>query len=246
MVYADVFGVTLDGMKKAKAQFGDEYAIAGGDVVHPPLNGHLLMAYAFLKALGYTGDIATITIDLDHDRAEATSGQEVLSCRDGSVDLQSTRYPFCVSGSSDSTDAEQTVSVLKCVPFNEDLNQYVLVVKGLKTAKAKVTWGSQSKDFSAAELSRGVNLAAEFLDNPFRNQFFRVHNAVQAQEHEEEALVQNIMHAIPYYTGQFPLSADALSQWRASGMAFREALCKEVSSLVIPIRHTIRVQPSAT
>ena len=244
VVYADVFGSTMDAMKKAKAQFGEAYSFAGGDGVHPDPNGHLVMAYAFLKALGCTGDIATITIDLDHNRAEATAGQEVLSCKDGSVDLESTRYPFCFSGSIDKAYPGDTANMLKCVSFNEDLNRYVLVVKGLKTVKATVTWGNQSKDFNAADLGRGINLAAEFLDNPFRNQFFRVNNAVQVQEEAEEILVQDVIHAAPFYAGQ-PMAADAFSNWEASGKALREALCKQASALVIPIRHTIRVQPIA-
>ena len=50
-----------DVMTKAKAKYGKQYALAGeADGVHPDENGHLVMAYAFLKALGCDGDIGTI------------------------------------------------------------------------------------------------------------------------------------------------------------------------------------------
>lgn len=75
MPFADVHGVMAAAMPKAKAAYGDEYAIAPGGV-HPPNNGHLLMAYAFLKALGVEGPIGTITAQWG-GKAVATSGHTV-------------------------------------------------------------------------------------------------------------------------------------------------------------------------
>ena len=49
----------------------------------------------------------------------------------------------------------------------------------------KVTWGEASKTFSANELAKGVNLAAEFLDNPFSEPFKAVENAVRRQQEYE-------------------------------------------------------------
>ncbi len=45
----------IDAMAKAKLKYGKEYNVAGGDGVHPNRNGHLVMAYAFLKALDAMG-----------------------------------------------------------------------------------------------------------------------------------------------------------------------------------------------
>src|SRR5688572_19142843 len=50
--FADVHGAMLDVMAKAKAKYGEDYPVGGGDGVHPSANGQLVMAYAFLKALG--------------------------------------------------------------------------------------------------------------------------------------------------------------------------------------------------
>ena len=49
-------------MSAAKEKFGNDYDVCGRDGVHPGPNGHLLMAYAFLKGLGLDGNLATITI----------------------------------------------------------------------------------------------------------------------------------------------------------------------------------------
>ena len=72
VVFADVFDPMVTAMTKAKAKYGREYILAGGDGVHPDRNGHLVMAYAFLKALGCDGNIGTITVDLQGDKAEAS------------------------------------------------------------------------------------------------------------------------------------------------------------------------------
>jgi lysophospholipase L1-like esterase len=51
VAFADVHGVMMDVMTRAKEKFGSDYFVAGKDGVHPGANGHLVMAYAFLKAL---------------------------------------------------------------------------------------------------------------------------------------------------------------------------------------------------
>jgi lysophospholipase L1-like esterase len=243
VVYSDVFAATTDAMKKAKAQYGDDYSFAGGDGVHPDANGSLVMAYAFLKSLGYTGDIAKITVDLSANKAEATPGQDVVDCKDGTVSLKSTRYPFCFSGSKGDKQSGNTAGVIDFVPFNQDLNRYVLCVKGLKTAKAKVTWGGESHEFSVDDLDKGVNLATEFINNPFREQFFRVHQAVQMQQAEEESLMQRSMHEAKNFKAVAPAASDAVDQWIAAGMTLREALFKNAGALVVPIEHTIKIEP---
>jgi lysophospholipase L1-like esterase len=244
LVYADVFGITLDTMKKAKAEYGDDYVFAGGDGVHPGPNGSLVMAYAFLKALGNTGDIATITVDMASNNATSTKGQDVESCKDGVVTLKSTRYPFCFSGTIGDKQDGNTAGVIKFFPFNQDLNRYILIVKGLKSAKAKVTWGGETHEYTADDLAKGVNLAADFMNNPFRDQFFRVHQAIQMQQQEEMIVMQGSTHDAQNYKNVAPSASAALDQWIESGKSFRAALFKNAGSLVIPIEHTIKIEPS--
>ena len=105
VVYADVFDPMMAAMSKAKAKYGRGYALAGGDGVHPDRNGHLVMAYAFLKALGCNGQIGSITVDLAQNKAEATEGHKVLSCAGGQVEIESTKYPFCFYGDPAQTAA---------------------------------------------------------------------------------------------------------------------------------------------
>ena len=66
-------------MGKAKAKYGDSYPVAGGDGIHPGANGHLVMAYAFLKGLGVDGNIGTITVDLGTKKATGSDGHTAAS-----------------------------------------------------------------------------------------------------------------------------------------------------------------------
>ncbi|HEY5953220.1 MAG TPA: SGNH/GDSL hydrolase family protein, partial [Terrimicrobiaceae bacterium] len=71
VAYADVHSLFTDVMAKAKAKFGSHSHVAGADGVHPAANGHLIIAYAFLKALGCDGDIGSIKVDLGTNEASA-------------------------------------------------------------------------------------------------------------------------------------------------------------------------------
>ena len=179
VLFANVYDPMMDVMLAAKKKFGPAYHVAGGDGVHPARNGQLVMAYAFLKALGCNGEIGTIHVELAGSKATATAGHEVLSAAPGSVELESTRYPFCFFGNPASPDS--TRGVLEFLRFNQELNRFCLVVPDAKPdARYKVTWGTASKELSGAELAKGVNLAAEILDNPFAPAFLLVEQAVRA------------------------------------------------------------------
>jgi len=242
VVYADVFGATTSAMEKSKAAFGNDYVFAGNDGVHPGLNGHLVMAYAFLKALGCDGAIGTITVDLASGQAEGSPGQKVISFQKGTVNLESTRYPFCFQGDLTGKD-QNTAGILKFVPFNEDLNRYVLVVKGLKAKTAKVTWGKTSKEFSAADLEKGINLAAEFLDNPFVDQFFKINAAVQAQQAFETFFTKVYLMNLQQTKQMAPNEAAAIDRVTAAGFEKEATLFQAAQALVTPVQHTLTIEP---
>jgi lysophospholipase L1-like esterase len=163
--FADVFWPMFTGDYFAREKFGESYALAGADAVHPDWAGHTVMAYAFLKALGCDGDIGTITVDLKSGKAKASKGHTVASVslnaegglKSCKYDINSTRYPFCAAGP---TNVHTTIrSGMTIVPFNQDLNRFMLIAKNGKADKYKVTWGEESKTYTAEQLKKGVNLA---------------------------------------------------------------------------------------
>ncbi len=190
--FADVHDALMSAMTAAKNKLGAEYAVCGTQGVHPGPNGHVVMAYAFLKNMGFDGRLGTITIDMD-GQARATEGHRVVSTAAGSVEIESTRYPFCFL--RDDRNAASARSILPFVPFSEDLNRLVLVVTGLKAGKAKVAWGDASRSFTRDELARGINLAAEFPCNPFCEAFAKVDAAVAAKQTYETKQIKQVFRS---------------------------------------------------
>ena len=239
VVFADVYGPMVEVMSQAKAKYGHQYALCGGDGVHPDANGHLVMAYAFLKGLGCSGEIGRITVDLAANKAEATAGHKVLSCQDGTVKLESTRYPFCFFG--DPAQTNSTRGVLEFFPFNQDLNRLMLVVSG-PAERYKVTWGKTSRKFTAEQLKEGVNLAAEFLDNPFSVPFARVEAAVRKQQEYETPLVKNLLHNVPEFKRLVPEESEAFDRIPSAGLRRDQALLAKAAATVTPVEHTLVIE----
>jgi lysophospholipase L1-like esterase len=237
--FAEIHSLMTSVMTQAKAAYGDTYPIAG-DGIHPASNGHIVMAYAFLKAMGCDGAIGTITVDLQMGTAKATPEHKVLSVRNGSVEIESSRYPFCFSGAP--ADANATSGTIKFFPFNKDLNRYILVVKGLNTPKAKITWGSESKDFSATDLAKGINLAEEFINNPFAAKFAEVDKAVRVQQSKEDMLVNMLMRNAGAIKGLAPKQTDAVDRVLAEAVKQDGEQAKAAAALVTPVRHTITIE----
>ena len=242
VLYADIYDDTTTVMQKAKTRYGDAYQFAGPDGVHPEQDCSLVIAYSFLKALGCDGAIGTLTVDYAAKQATAAPGQEIVSYQDGTLTVKSSRYPFCFPGHPDLPDYS-AAAILKDVPFNEDLNRYMLIVKGLTTAKVKITWGATSKEFASADLAKGINLAAEFLNNPFCDQFNQVWHAVELQQSQDQILVESFLNKLARFKLMAPTATDALDQAAKAGIAQREIMNQQAAALVILIQHTIKIEP---
>jgi lysophospholipase L1-like esterase len=243
--FADVYDVMFDVQAKAKARYGAEYPLAGPDGFHPVANGHLVIAYALLKAMGCDGDLGTIAFDAATGKATASgSGHEIVSAHDGAITIRSSRYPFCFygdpAGPKEPRSPYSTKGILDFLPFNQDLNRFRLVVTGLKSDKAKVTWGAETKKFSAADLAAGINLAAEFLDNPFSEPFKKVEGAVRAQQDFETPMVRNLVNGVRQL---LPDERTAYGQLVSAAMAKDAALADAAAKAVVPVTHTIKVEP---
>ena len=242
VAFADVYDALADVMSKAKAKYGEKYAVCGArDGVHPQANGHIVMAYAFLKALGVSGDVGTVTLDMASQKATATDGHKVLSVDGGTIQMESARYPFCFSGDPASPDA--TSGIIQFLPFNDDLNRFKLVVTNPGADKVRVTFGPASKEFTAAVATRGINLAAEFLDNPFSQPFAAELKKIQAKQGAETALDKTYYNSIPALEESLPKAKAAYEATEAPIRDLFAAQAKAVPAAVAPVRYTIKVEP---
>jgi lysophospholipase L1-like esterase len=245
-IFADVHGPLMATMAAAKAEHGQEFPVCGGDGIHPGPNGSLVMAYVFLKAMGLDGQIGTITVDMSGG-AQATDGHKVLAARDGVVELESTRYPLCFTG--DLLGGEKgdcASSALEHIPFNQELNRLMLVVRNLKSGSAKVTWGSESKTFARRQLADGVNLADEFRKNPFCEAFSKVDKAVARKQNYDSLLVNgafSILAQMEQAQGDDKTAIDEDRLIKDELVRRERVLEDRLRTLVVPVKHTIQIQP---
>ncbi len=234
--FADIFWPMLQAQVFAPEQHGATtdrpYQVAGQDGIHPGWAGHVIMAWAFLRAMGVDGDIGTITIDLDQDTATASAGHRIDSCEDGKLKITSRRYPFCARGDEHSDASIRSGTSL--VPFTEDLNRFVLKVSGQPSGRFRVTWGETSREFTASQLIEGIQLPVEFPENPFCDAFDRVDRAVAAKQAYETTQIKKVFHG--------PSSQDDFEQRVAETEAVRQPLADAIAAAAVPVQHTLLIE----
>ncbi len=231
--FADVFWPMLVADYFARTRHGTNYAVAGKDGVHPGWSGSFIMAYAFLSAFGLDGEIGTFTVDLDSNQSSVSPGHDLLSDKNGELRIRSGRYPFCATGPADNDNSIRSAMTL--VPFNQDLNRLILRVRNARAASYEVTWGEQTRTFPCERLSAGINLAAEFPDNPFLPAFEKVDQAVAAKQAYETRQIKQLFRS--------PEAKADMEEVAAKTEEERAPLARAIREAFQPVSHTIRIVP---
>ncbi|MGE9290148.1 MAG: SGNH/GDSL hydrolase family protein [Puniceicoccales bacterium] len=244
VIFADLHRTMMEVMARAKESMGDSYPVSGPtDGVHAGPNGHLIMTYAFLKAMGVQGEIGTLRLDLSSGEGFASEGHRVVRSSQNELEVESARYPFCFVRGSDGR-VDSVTSILPFLPFNEELNRFIFRVEGLQTDSARVTWGKESKEFTAAELEAGINLAAEFLENPFTGAFRKLDAAVSTQQRFEIFYLKDFEgENRPQIEKSVPDTVPALARVGEALRELDDQLAGFSSSKVVPVTHLLQVDP---
>lgn len=169
------------------------FTIVGSDRVHPGSPGHLLMAYAFLRAQQMPEYVSTIEIDAASGAFTKTKNCKIgvpgspgkfdpamisFSCREFAL-------PFPVS--------ESQKPALEWVPFQQQLNQQLITVANLESGSYTLKIdGIYIDTYSAVDLSRGVNLAGN-PSTPQYQQALKV-KALNDKRHKIERQIRTIAH----------------------------------------------------
>ena len=119
------------------------------------------------------------------------------------------------------------------VPFNQELNRFVLVVNNGRAANYRVAWGDQTKSYSASQLAKGVNLADEFVTNPFSAAFDNVDKAVAAKQEYETRQIKIMFHGPE-------AEADVESVEKLTERV-RAPLATAIKKAFVPVTHTVQV-----
>jgi len=200
--FADVYWPMLAHGHRMRALHGDAFKLEGADGVHPGWAGHMVMAAAFLDAMGLDGDLGTIEAEFTPGGLNVTSreGQRALRVRGGQVMAPGTmrivheRIPFAVEPGDVRSDSAMAAGAA-LTDFNARFNRLTLRVTGLKGAAGRVTWGGKSRDFTAASLASGINLVAEFPDNPTTPVFAAAWKAVGEKQSYETKQIKTLFRS---------------------------------------------------
>lgn len=133
-------------------------------------------------------------------------------------------------------------------PFNQDLNRFILKVKNLSSAKAKVTWGSETKEFTKEQLESGINLASEFSKTPFDENFSKIMQAVGAKQNFETQMIKGIItqiRSLAEYTKEDAELKAAFDTLKGKLSKIQVKKDAAVKALIVPVKYSITVVPSA-
>jgi lysophospholipase L1-like esterase len=233
--FADVYRPMLLADLAAKQKFGPEFKVAGKDGVHPGWAGQVIMARAFLNAMGIDGDIGTIIWNEASGKTTASAGHEVLFSVGGKLSLRSTKLPFSPGpgevGKDDSIRAGMAL-----VPFDDELNRFVLKITSPKAAAYDVTWGGVTRRYTAAELSAGASLAKDFDNHPLIPAFNAIWNAIADKQAYETRQIKMLVHG-PEGGADMDATFSLTEKVRGQLVAAVRKVCK-------PVDHELSITPA--
>lgn len=145
------------------------FTLCGSDRIHPGNDGHMVMAYLFLKAQGLDGkEVAHMELDAAKTEAVQATNCTVSNIRRNRRELsfdylaQSLPYPLDTLPRGWGVVGSQA-DAIKVIPFIEGMNREILSVKGLKGTYALYIDDEKIGQWSGKELETGINLAT--MDN---------------------------------------------------------------------------------
>ena len=143
------------------------FTLCGSDRIHPDNDGHMVMAYLFLKAQGFVGkEVADMEINANKKQAVKSENCTVSNIKQNGKDLsfdylaEALPYPLDTIARGWGQKKSQA-EILKVVPFMDEMNREILKVTGLKGNYKLLIDNEEIGTWSGEELAKGINLAAE-------------------------------------------------------------------------------------
>lgn len=143
------------------------FTLCGSDRIHPDNDGHMVMAYLFLKAQGFAGkEVANVEINADKKQTVKSDNCTVSNIKkigkDLSFDYLAEALPYPLDTIARGWGQKKSqAEATKVVPFMDEMNREILKVSGLKGQYKLLIDDEEIGVWSANDLAEGINLAAE-------------------------------------------------------------------------------------
>lgn len=143
------------------------FSLCGTDRIHPDNDGHMVMAYLFLKAQGFAGkEVARVELNAKDDAVVDAVNCEITDVRKNGKDFRfdylahALPYPLDTVARGWGAKKAQAAAV-EIVPFIPEMNREILKVTGLNGTYKLLIDGQEVGTWSGARLAKGINLAEE-------------------------------------------------------------------------------------
>ncbi|MBB4034332.1 lysophospholipase L1-like esterase [Dysgonomonas hofstadii] len=141
------------------------FTLCGNDRIHPDNDGHMIMAYLILKAQGFAGkEVADINIDASKASLVSSSNCEISDIKKTptgiTFDYLANALPYPMDTIARGwMQKKSQAEAAKIVPFIEEMNKEMLMVKGLKGNYRLQIDGEEIGIWTGADFANGINLA---------------------------------------------------------------------------------------
>ncbi|MFD0793062.1 SGNH/GDSL hydrolase family protein [Mucilaginibacter litoreus] len=161
------FNAPMTAINRQQQSLDSSFSMQSFDRIHPTVDGHMVMAYLFLRAQGLAGKkVAEVAIDAKKHQTK------VENCIVSDLQINQTGlsyiykanalpYPIDTMAQSIGKQSRSQADALKLVPFQKDFNQEILQIKGLtdnQTYSLTID-GKHISDCTGGQLQSGINLA---------------------------------------------------------------------------------------
>lgn len=162
------FNRPMTAINQQQQQKDSAFTLCGGDRIHPGNDGHMIMAYLFLKAQGLANTpVADISINATDKKVEKTGNCSITGLSVGKHKIsfnylaKSLPYPIDTIPRGWMETRRQS-DALQFIPFMDEFNKEQLTIKSLEAGKSYLVKmdGKPVGTFTGQAFSDGVNLAA--------------------------------------------------------------------------------------
>jgi lysophospholipase L1-like esterase len=142
------------------------FTLCGRDRIHPDNDGHMVMAYLFLKGQGFAGkEVAGIHIDAAKAVVKSSANCSISDLKktaDGiRFDYLAKALPYPLDTVARGWEQQKgQAKAIEVVPFMEEMNKEILQVSGLKGNYRLLIDNEEIGTWSAGDFAKGINLAA--------------------------------------------------------------------------------------
>lgn len=159
------FSAPMTAINEREQVSNPSFTLCGSDRIHPGNDGHMVMAYLFLKAQGFAGKaVAEIEVDAARRKAVKANNCKISKIKGDSRELSFQYHADALPYPMDTVTrgwgaVGKQARAADVVPFVEEMNREVLCVKGLSGTYGVYIDDVEIGEWSAEELAAGVNMA---------------------------------------------------------------------------------------